>query len=671
MPVSLLSQNNNKIKISLSNKLFGIREGIAHPQTNHIFQDSFGYIWIACSGYVSRFDGKEFKNFSKEDNPDIQFFVNYINQYDDIVYAVSGKRIILFHPDMQMETLEIPDDSYIRQSYMVSPYIIIRIENLLYIFNCTNSDNPEDELLHYYCLDMKTGTFKQSRYKIPLIGAALHNEGEIFAFSVYGNKVFRLENDSYSVIQELKSSNDHSIFYMTNEKILMEETIEDKSNIYLLSLQNDTIRQELLIGQTENMMVISEIGDDEFLLQCKNSNNKFFLKNGNKQEFSFNETVYHTLKDCDGNLWLSTDKGIYNFFKRRFTNYILPESNIWDVRKDIYGNIWLSCYGSGVWRVDAEGVVSKAVYISKNTGLKTERDDAFGLSGGCEDPNKRIYLNNSNKGLVVFDPKNGNNNQLTAINSYSSTSSYYDSLTNNVYAGVHNYANVSMIAVDSNLNISKLSDVSHTIFSICRDADNILRIGTVGENLYLDEAQGLVLHDTITRPYKSIFTMAIDSSGILWKGTETGLYAEYRDGRDTLICVENINCVAFVANYKEKYLIFGYLGLKILDLEKFHKENIIDIRSFSSPQGLEISGITIGGYSIDNEGYVWLAGSEEVAVRFHPKQLMATPKMESTPKAPYLAAVYSKKKDDPDWRQSDKRSEITLENEDNSLRFDI
>jgi len=667
-PASLLSQDN-KINISLSNKHFGTREGMINPQTNHIFQDSYGYIWFTCNGSICRFDGKEFKNFSKEEIPDIRLIIRYINQYEDIIHLANENHIILFHPDQQIETFEIPDDSYIKHPYSISPYIIIRVENLLYIFNCTN--NIEDELFHYYCFDFKTRTFEKSRYKIPFIGAAFHNDGKIFAFSVSGNKVFQLENDNYSIIQELKSNNDLSIFHMTNEKIIMEETIEGKSNIYSLSLQGDTIRQDLLIGQTEQIMVISHIGDDEFLLQRRYNNNKFFLKNGNIQTFNFNEIIYYAIKDRDGNLWLSTDKGVYNYFTRQFTNYTLPEQNIWDVRKDTYDNIWFSCSGSGMWRVDAAGTITKATYKSIDTGLKTDESDVFGFSGGCEDPSNRIYLNNYSKGIVVFEPKNGNNNQLTVINSPSSSFAHYDSLTNKVYACVHDKATTLMIAVDSNLNISKLSDVSYTIFSICRDANNILRIGTNGENLFLDETQGLILPDTTTRPYNALSAMALDSYGTLWKGTETGLYAESGDGRDTLICLENMNGVAFAANYKEKYLIFGYSGLNILNLEKFYNENIIDIRKFSSPQGLELSIFTLGGYSIDSEGYVWLSGNEDLAVCFHPEQLMATPKLKTTHPPPYLSAIYSKKKDDPDWSQSDRQSKISLENNANSLRFDI
>ena len=672
MPSSLLSQNN-KIKTSLSHKHFGVGEGLAHPQIANIFQDSFGYIWLVSPGYISRFDGKEFKNFSKEDNPNLQYGIQYINQYEDVVYMVSKNHIILFHSDLQIETIEMPDDSHRIKPNPYSVYIIVCVENLLYIFNCANSDIniKEDELFHYYCFDLKTGTFIRSTYKIPLIGAALHNDGKLFAFSVFGKKVFQLENDSYSEIQELKSSNDYSIFYMTNGKILMEETIDDKSNIYSLSLQDDTIRQDLLIGQTEHLMMVSYIGDDEFLMQYKNGANEFFLKNGNKQEFSFNGVFYRTLKDCDGNLWLSTDKGIYNYFTRRFTTYTLPEHNIWKVRKDTYGNIWFSCYGTGMWRVDTTGVISKAVYRSKDTGLEIEGSDAFGMSGSCEDLNKRVYLNNYNKGLVVFDPKKGNNNQLTVINPIGGTFTYYDSLTNKVYNSVFGNTISSMIAVDSKLNISTFPDGSYSIYSMCRDANKILRIGTNGQNMFLDETQGLILHDTTPRPYKFLSAMAMDSAGILWKGTETGLYAEYEDGRDTLICIGNSNAIAFIANYKEKYLIFGYDELMILDLEKFHNENIIDIRSFSSTQGLMLSNLAMDGYSIDDEGNVWLTGGEEMVVRFQPEQLMATPKMKSTQNPPYLAAIYSKKKDDPDWRQSDKHSEITLENEDNSLRFDI
>ena len=40
-------------------------DGLASPEVYHVLQDKKGYIWIATDNGVSRFDGYDFRNYSK------------------------------------------------------------------------------------------------------------------------------------------------------------------------------------------------------------------------------------------------------------------------------------------------------------------------------------------------------------------------------------------------------------------------------------------------------------------------------------------------------------------------------------------------------------------------------------------------------------------------------
>ncbi|GAA4463194.1 hybrid sensor histidine kinase/response regulator transcription factor [Nibrella saemangeumensis] len=47
---------------------YGVEDGLANREVNHILQDKQGFIWIATKGGLSRFDGKTFTTYNKERN---------------------------------------------------------------------------------------------------------------------------------------------------------------------------------------------------------------------------------------------------------------------------------------------------------------------------------------------------------------------------------------------------------------------------------------------------------------------------------------------------------------------------------------------------------------------------------------------------------------------------
>jgi ligand-binding sensor domain-containing protein len=47
---------------------YGIKDGLGDPKVYTLFQDSKNYIWLGTVNGLSRFDGKNFENFTAGDN---------------------------------------------------------------------------------------------------------------------------------------------------------------------------------------------------------------------------------------------------------------------------------------------------------------------------------------------------------------------------------------------------------------------------------------------------------------------------------------------------------------------------------------------------------------------------------------------------------------------------
>lgn len=68
-----------------SYKKYGVKDGLPGSVVYHCVQDKKGFIWFATNRGVSRFDGKVFTNFTKDDGlPDNEILKLYIDKHDNI-----------------------------------------------------------------------------------------------------------------------------------------------------------------------------------------------------------------------------------------------------------------------------------------------------------------------------------------------------------------------------------------------------------------------------------------------------------------------------------------------------------------------------------------------------------------------------------------------------------
>ncbi|HOU75450.1 MAG TPA: two-component regulator propeller domain-containing protein, partial [Tenuifilum sp.] len=72
-------------------KNFTVNDGLAGNETYHVFQDSKGYIWVATSTGVSKFNGYSFQNFDVQsglvDNIVFEIYEDYKGRIWFIPYS--------------------------------------------------------------------------------------------------------------------------------------------------------------------------------------------------------------------------------------------------------------------------------------------------------------------------------------------------------------------------------------------------------------------------------------------------------------------------------------------------------------------------------------------------------------------------------------------------------
>lgn len=83
--VFLLSENSLAQHYSFAH--YSVEEGLPQTSVNHFAQDQFGYLWIATSGGLSRFDGRDFQNFGMQDGLSSSY-VTYLLETTDHQLAI-------------------------------------------------------------------------------------------------------------------------------------------------------------------------------------------------------------------------------------------------------------------------------------------------------------------------------------------------------------------------------------------------------------------------------------------------------------------------------------------------------------------------------------------------------------------------------------------------------
>ena len=410
---------------------FGTREGLVQSQAFFSFQDAYGYMWFTTLNGVSRFDGIHFENYSLNDLRSASF-IKYIGMYETAVYLVSAGNIVFIYPDRSMEFYPFPDNY--STVFSVERYFPVT-DGQLYLFNCLEQSRQSASytLLRF---DLKNKTYTTLDTDLPYLYPYLTDRKLYAVPRVIKNRqlpLLRMENDTLRTVFTLDmEEDDYQIwFYLTNQNEWFgkhckgQDLARQTFHLCRYYVENDAIRQEYIMPVSSSLSGVERFDERHLLL---NASSAYLLDMDERKLSAFSldtRTIHFVSVDRDGNLWFSTDDGVFQCTKN-FMEYrpgLSRNDDIFSVIRDSRNNVWFTSYTNGFWRADGKGVLHRADLVHHQKKIT----NYHGYMSNCEDSRGRIYMI-FNEGIAVHDPQKNAPNRLEVLQTGFSLSAFYDAI---------------------------------------------------------------------------------------------------------------------------------------------------------------------------------------------------------------------------------------------------
>lgn len=582
-----------------SHRYFTTRDGLVQMQVRSIFQDRDGYIWFGTKGGVSRFDGISFKNITQEDGISVGDMLSISEWgYKKLFFFQNSFQIM--HENDSLESIQLPDTlKFFKHSFQSieideDEIILINIQNKL---NELYIQNKLDHLIW----NVHTRKFRKwngIEYKI----LAFNDK-----YILTSNALYLRNGFSLTKIQSIP--NNHSYAQVNWES----------GDFYLYNYENSAIEKYTLINNQFISLktIISNVYNDRFTLLPDNSI-LYFVNNSEARIFPTQkasigvEMAYleEPFVDREGNLWITSNNGLYNFFNLNFEEYYLglgKPDNIWSVLQDNEKNLWFGSYGFGLWRMDKTGKLLAA----------NQSDPAWirQYMGSTRSKSGTLYMPTSG-GLTVYE-----NGKFTNYLSGITLSSYFNEDKQQIYySGFQQNSEIRglWIGIDHNRKFIPW-DKSYPV-GLGKDSKGRIRLGSFrGQGYLLNDS--IIVTDTVKRPYEGVISFATDKWGRLWKATTKGYYVEMLDGKEHRFAPQIKGLVASVFNYQDKYLLMGTgsgMAIALFKDDMLNNPAVFEIGYEGGFTGLETGQ---NAFFEDQNGDMWVCTATNV-LKFNPDKLV-------------------------------------------------
>ncbi len=545
---------------SQTNQLFNYNNGLSNSLVNHVYQDRYGFIWVATEDGLNRFDGQRFKKYvHQENNPkslksnfvkvcgedkDGNLWVGYnygIQKYNysddtftDIEFYSSGIRV---YPNIAH--FELTKTGTVWLSSSGKGVFYIEDETKTPIF-------PErlNELIsgvyHDYIFEDKDGILWISSENS---GLSSYNpsSGEVRNYPVVDNS----GQPSLLYISSICEDDLHNIYIGTL-----------KNGLYKLSKKTDTIEKVKSEKTNEHFLQVKSllfdskkrlwVGTDGKGLRILNNQSgelEEFVPNTTPFDFSKSK-IHSIIEDNSGNIWLGIfQKGLFllpeskEMFKhygyKPFGNQSIGSSCIMSIASD-EKYIWAGTDGDGVYQLSREGKKLDHILLEDLKGgysgnnILSINDSGDGYLWIGTFLNGLVRLNKKSKEFKVYQNKFDDNyslpnDKVSCIANGESDTLWlgtmgngvvrYDYKTNRFYREFNEPSN----------NYSLLNDWVNDIYI---ENKNRFWIATFGGLTMFEPDKGKATHFLAADgflPNDVVHCLKPDSKGNLWIGTDNGL----------------------------------------------------------------------------------------------------------------------------------------------------
>jgi ligand-binding sensor domain-containing protein len=445
---------------------FGLKEGLVQSQVKTLFQDRNGFLWAGTVGGVSRFDGRAFRNYTRQEGL-LSNQVNVIIEASSGAIVIGGNGSISFIDGVGIRNVVLPDpltDATVNTLFEHKDTLWIGTEKgLCFLYSDQVSIHPSElGSSHIKCVLKQTNSetllvlTKEQLFRMNGTGVALH-----YSPAISSTQFFDMAH----------SANDELWLASKGEGLIL--------------LSADGLRSRNFLSHTELSTT----------------------------------TITSVVPDHQGNLWLSSRNGFFRYDGQRFEafdqNNGLSVTDVRDVFIDREGNVWIATYGGGVQRLASREMVSytKRDGLLSNAVMSVLDDDASGY-----------WLSTFDAGLHRL-----HGDTIVAVETAARNSRTWCSIRDHqgqFWFGTSD----GLLQYDGKWKLWTEDDglQDNLILSLLEDNSGCIWVGTSkGVSWYRDGVlQPVVIEGA---PVKRIRSMALDKTGHIWLATLEGVY-RYAEG---------------------------------------------------------------------------------------------------------------------------------------------
>ncbi len=328
---------------------YSISEGLAQSQVYAMAQDSKGYLWFGTQGGgLSRFDGKEFDNFSTKDGLPSNAISSIFEDQEKNIW-VGTKRGLSKYDGKIFEEIKFNENS------------LPRVESFLQV---------NDSILW---IGTRNGILEYSYPQKKLTAKKIH---PILDKTVV-HKIFQGKKGIWI-------GTTRGAFFYGNSTVQF-------------NLDNGFGGNEILDFEQEDNGTVW-VATHEAGLQFIHEDS---LKIIQKENVPDTREAWCIHKDNEGNFWIGREENGINIYHSKDSTWTkistregLPNKNITSIIQDTWGNIWLSTSGGGVMKYLGQFFV----HYDESEGVHGDRIYAI-----HQKENEEIIFSASSEGLALYD----------------------------------------------------------------------------------------------------------------------------------------------------------------------------------------------------------------------------------------------------------------------------
>ena len=574
------------------------KDGLPSSYVKSITQDRYGFIWVATRVSVSRFDGKNFKEFLAYDesgNP-YSLMCNKIFTYSDSMLIARTNKGSYFYFDFEHEFFK--------------PYKVLNnLGTVQALEPCDGGfwicrDN------NLYFVDAQSDKLQELREKV-----------------TFGN----IPNDVSFV--DIKVKNQNMIAITENKLLVYFDFKHSRIRIFEFPATLASYIVSAFYLDSSNNVWIGDETSGLFRLNLDNG----LIENYSK-DFTGDKHISHNLIHCftedhQGRVWIGTEAGLCIWSPKtgKFTISRYELSNptglntdpIYDAFCDKGGNVWLGTYFGGINFWSAE----KSFFRTWTSGVGDRQLGGNVVSCLTEDHSGNIWIGLEDLGVNKLDISTGK------ITRYSSSTADDGLSYNNVHDVFFFSDNTLWIGTyTGGINIMNTLTEKCTYINMKTNlnlpSDNIYSFLPLGDSVFVATSNGIAVYDNKKRDFKLFYPEILGGTQFesmcktlnrIWFSASNGIYY-YDLGSDSLYRFDRIpgfGNINFVKSDSRGRVWIGdcYSGLCCFD------KQADSIFFFNKENGFPVSWI----FSIEegHSGWFWVS-SDKGLVRLNPEKSIFT-----------------------------------------------